>query len=81
MAKTYIELNDEPKFLQLKKYLGVDEIDKIYVINYDIYTPYYHTKNHITDLQKNEDIETKAIIREDVINENYLILKRFILFI
>lgn len=34
LAKTYIELNEEPKFLKLKKYLGIDTIDKNYVIGY-----------------------------------------------
>jgi len=34
LAKTYIELNDEPKFLKLKKHLGINHIDKSYVIGY-----------------------------------------------
>lgn len=34
LAKTYIELNTEPKFLKLKKHLGVNRIDKNYVIGY-----------------------------------------------
>lgn len=34
LAKTYIELNEEPKFLKLKKYLEVGQIDKNYVIGY-----------------------------------------------
>ncbi|MCG2809472.1 MAG: DNA adenine methylase, partial [Candidatus Portnoybacteria bacterium] len=34
LAKTYIELNEEPKFIKLKKYLEVGQIDKNYVIGY-----------------------------------------------
>lgn len=34
LAKAYIELSEEPKFLKLKKYLGVSQIDKNYVIGY-----------------------------------------------
>ncbi len=34
LAKTYIELNEEPKFFKLKKHLGVNQIDKNYVIGY-----------------------------------------------
>jgi len=34
LAKTYIELNQEPTFLKLKKHLGVNHIDQNYVIGY-----------------------------------------------
>lgn len=34
LAKTYIELNEEPKFLKLKKFLDITNIDKNYVIGY-----------------------------------------------
>ena len=34
LAKTYIELNQEPRFLKLKKYLGVNHIDQNHVIDY-----------------------------------------------
>jgi adenine-specific DNA methylase/tRNA1(Val) A37 N6-methylase TrmN6 len=34
LSKTYIELNQEPTFLKLKKYLGVNYIDRNYVISY-----------------------------------------------
>ena len=34
LAKTYIELNEEPKFIKLKKHLEVGHIDKNYVIGY-----------------------------------------------
>lgn len=34
LAKTYIELNNEPKFTALKKHLGVASIDSDYVIGY-----------------------------------------------
>lgn len=34
LAKTYIELNEEPKFVSLKNYLGINDIDPNYVIGY-----------------------------------------------
>lgn len=34
LAKTYIELNENPKFLKLKKELGIDDIDYKYVIGF-----------------------------------------------
>lgn len=34
LAKTYIELNEEPKFLKLKRFLDIQSIDRSYVIGY-----------------------------------------------
>ncbi|MFA7201463.1 MAG: DNA adenine methylase [Candidatus Paceibacterota bacterium] len=34
LAKTYIETNEEPKFLKLRKHLAVPDLDNNYVINY-----------------------------------------------
>ena len=34
LAKTYIELNSEPKFVGLKKYLGINKVDPNHVIEY-----------------------------------------------